>query len=88
MGDTTAALRQLDLVLNAFPTLGQYAVREEAQSAAIGRALMLRAEVAAAQGDVAVRQRRAGEALMLWDHAEPSMNAAIARLRALASAAR
>ena len=43
IGDTTAAVRQLDLVLNALPTLGQWAVREEAQAAARKKEILLKA---------------------------------------------
>jgi tRNA A-37 threonylcarbamoyl transferase component Bud32 len=88
IGDVAAATNQLDLVLNALPTLGVFAVREEAQSAAIGRALALRAELAAKTGDVVQRRQRAREALALWQHADPSMGPTLDRLRALASFAR
>jgi hypothetical protein len=88
IGDTTGAVRQLDLVLNALPTLGPWSVREEAQAAAIPRALMLRAELADRAHDVAERQRRAAQALVLWQQADPSLAPSIARLRQLASSAR
>jgi hypothetical protein len=85
IGDTAGAVRRLDLVLNALPTLGSWAVREEAQSAALGRAMLLRAELAAAQKDNVQRRRRAGEALSLWKHADAPMYPTLERLRALAS---
>jgi hypothetical protein len=88
IGDTVGATRQLDLVLGALPTLGIFAVREAAQAAAVGRALMLRSELAAKTGDVATRRQRAREALALWQHADAPMAHTLARLRALASAAR
>jgi len=88
IGDTTVAIRQLDRVLNALPTLGPWATREEAQSAAVGRALVLRAELAASMGEVAERQRRAREALILWQHADASFRPTLERLRALASPTR
>jgi hypothetical protein len=88
LGDTATATHRLDLVLNALPTLGNLATREEGQSAAIGRALALRAELAAKSGDVVVRRQRARDALALWQHADQVMSPTIARLRVLASSAR
>jgi tetratricopeptide (TPR) repeat protein len=88
IGDTAMAVRQLDRVLNARPTLGQWSTREEAQAAAFGRALVLRAELAAGTGAVAERQRRAREALILWQHADPSFGPTLDRLRALAAPTR
>jgi hypothetical protein len=88
IGDTVVAIRQLDRVLNAFPTLGQWATREDAQAAAVGRALVLRAELAASMGEVAERQRRAREALVLWQHADASFGPTLDRLRALATPTR
>jgi tetratricopeptide (TPR) repeat protein len=88
IGDTAIAIRQLDRVLNALPTLGQWSTREDAQAAAVGRALVLRAELAASMGEVAIRQRRAREALVLWLHADPSFGPTLDRLRALATPTR
>ena len=88
LGDTASATRQLDLVLDALPTLGTFAVREGAQSAAIGRALLLRAELAGKVGDVAQRRQRATQALALWKNADTPMAPTLNHLRALASAAR
>ncbi len=83
--DTTSAIRQLDRVLRALPTLTRFAVREEAQSAAFGRAFLLRAELARATGDVAEQQLRARQALTVWRHADASLAPTIERLRVLAS---
>jgi hypothetical protein len=83
IGDSTAAAQQLDRVLEALPTLGAFAVREEAQSAAIARAMILRAELAAAQRDSATARRWAGHALALWANAEPPLQPSVARLRQL-----
>ena len=88
IGDTAVAIRQLDRVLNALPTLGQWATREDAQAAAVGRALVLRAELAASMGEIAERQRRAQEALVLWQHADASFKPTLDRLRALATPTR
>jgi len=88
IGDTAAAIRRLDRVLRALPTLSQFAVREEAQAAAIGRAFLLRAELARGVGDAAQQQLWARQALLVWRHADPSLAPAIERLRSLASPVR
>jgi tetratricopeptide (TPR) repeat protein len=88
VGDTAAAIRQLDRVLNALPTLSVWAVREDAQAAAIPLALSLRAELAARSGDAAEARRRAAQALALLEHADGTLAPSIARLRTLASSAK
>ena len=85
IGDTAMAVRQLDRVLRAMPTLSQFAVREEAQSAAIGRAFLLRAELARAVRDTAEQRARARQALAVWRHADPSLAPTVERLRSLAA---
>lgn len=85
IGDTAAAIRQLDRVLTALPTLGQWAVREPAQSVAVGRALALRADLAARAHDVPESRRRAREALELWRNADGALAPTVSRLRALAA---
>jgi hypothetical protein len=49
---------------------------------------VFRAEIAASRGEVAERQRRAREALILWEHADPSYGPTLDRLRALAAPTR
>jgi hypothetical protein len=88
IGDTASAIRQLDRVLRALPTLSQFAVREEAQSAAIGRAFLLRSELARASRDTAEQQLRARQALLVWRHADASLLPTIERLRSLTSPVR
>jgi hypothetical protein len=88
IGDTSSAIRQLDLVLNALPTLGTFAVREEAQAAALGRALALRAELAARAGDKPTAVQRARQALTLWQDADPPVATRLGRLREIAGAGR
>ena len=88
IGDTASAIRQLDRVLRALPTLSQFAIREEAQAAAFGRAFLLRAEFARATGDAAEQQFRARQALVVWQHADASFAPTIERLRVLASGVR
>jgi hypothetical protein len=88
VGDASGAIRHLDYVLTALPTLGTFAVREEAQAAALGRALTLRAELAAAAGDSATAARRARQALTLWERADPPLARTLGRLRELARVGR
>jgi hypothetical protein len=82
--DTAAAERQLDVVLDALPTLGQFVAREEAQSAAVGRSMLLRAEIAMARRDSATARRWASNALALWSGADAPLQPTLSRLRFLA----
>jgi hypothetical protein len=84
MGDTAAAIRQLDLVLDALPTLGTLAIREEPQAAAVPRAMALRAELASARRDSATARRWAGSALALWANADAPLKPTVDRLRTFA----
>ena len=84
-GDTAAAERQLDLVLDALPTLSaRTAVLEVAQSAALGRAMLLRADLAAARHDRATAARWARNVVELWSSADPALRPAVQRMQALA----
>jgi hypothetical protein len=85
MGDTAAAVKQLDLTLTALPTLGSYVVYEPGMAAAVGRSMALRAELAASQRDAGTAALWAGRVLTLWAHADPSVAPTIARMRALAN---
>jgi hypothetical protein len=88
IGDTLGAVRQLDRVLHALPTVSQFVIRDEAQAAAFGRAFALRAELARAGRDTAEQRLRAGQALLVWRHGDPSLAATIDRLRGLAGPVR
>ncbi|HET9425743.1 MAG TPA: serine/threonine-protein kinase [Gemmatimonadaceae bacterium] len=84
LGDTAAAERQLDLVLEALPTLNpRTAVQEGAQSAAIGRAMALRAELAAARNDQPTARRWAKNVLELWTRADPGLRPTLDRMKAI-----
>jgi hypothetical protein len=84
LGDTAAAIRQLDLSLTALPTLQSVIVEEPAMAAAVGRAMAYRAELAARTGDRGTSALWAGRVLTLWAHADPSLAPTIARMRQLA----
>jgi hypothetical protein len=83
-GDTSDAEMQLDLVLNALPTLNaRTAVQEVAQAAAVGRAMVLRAELAAARRDPATAKRWARNVVDLWAHADASLKPTLDRMKAI-----
>jgi hypothetical protein len=85
VGDTATAGRQLDVVLDALSTLSsRNAVLEVAQSAAVGRAMLLRADLAAARGETATAKRWAARVVELWDSADEALAPAIARMKAIA----
>jgi eukaryotic-like serine/threonine-protein kinase len=87
MGDTAAAVRQLDRVLGALPSLSASSLREAGSAAAAGRAMALRAELASAQGDSA-GQKKWGLALAdLWATADAPLQPIVTKMRALAAPA-
>jgi hypothetical protein len=79
-GDTAEAARHLDLTLTALPTLSAYMAREPAMSAAVGRAMALRADLAAAMHDRSTASLWAGRVLTLWAHADPALQPTIRRM--------
>ena len=84
LGDTASAIRQLDLTLTALPTLTTRITFEPGMSAAVGRSMVYRAELAARTGDRGTAALWAGRVLTLWAHADPSLAPSIARMRQLA----
>jgi hypothetical protein len=84
LGDTTAAIRQLDLTLTALPTLPSHLMQDPGMAAAVGPAMAYRAELAARTGDRGTAALWAGRVLTLWAHADPSLAPTIARMRQLA----
>jgi hypothetical protein len=87
MGDTGAAVRQLDRALGALPSLSASSLREAGSAAAAGRAMALRAELASAQGD-SEGQRKWGSALAdLWATADAPLQPVVTKMRALAASA-
>jgi len=84
MGDTAAAVRQLDRALGALPSLSASSLREAGSAAAAGRAMALRAELANAQGD-SEAQKKWGLALVeLWATADRPLQPLVTKMRALA----
>jgi hypothetical protein len=84
LGDTVAAIKNLDLTLTALPTLTPYIVYEPGMAAGVGRAMVYRAELAAGMKDAGTASLWAGRVLTLWAHSDPSLAPALARMRVLA----
>jgi tRNA A-37 threonylcarbamoyl transferase component Bud32/tetratricopeptide (TPR) repeat protein len=86
IGDTAAAIQQLDQTLNALPALR--GVREIGGAASIPRAMMLRADLAYATHDLPTAKRFARAVADLWANADPELQPTVARMRQMAAASR
>ena len=86
-GDTTQAIEHLDRTLTALPTLGSYLLDFPSQSAALVRAMGLRAELADRAGDPAAAARWGAAVATLWAGADPPLRPYVARMRAFAASA-
>jgi len=84
-GDTVGAAQQLDRALGSLPSLSAASVREVASAAAAGRAMALRANIAAARGEVDERRKWARALVDLWATADPPLQPVVARMRSLAA---
>jgi tetratricopeptide (TPR) repeat protein len=87
-GDTAGAILQLDPSLNAIPTMSASALREAGAAAAVGRAMGLRADLAAATGDLKNAKRWGSALAALWTDADPVLQPTVSRMKALASSGR
>jgi len=86
--DTAAARAELDSSLNELAGLPTELLASVPQAGGLPRAIMLRAEIAAAQGDSTLAQWWASRVAMLWEHAEPDIQPAVRRMRSLAGIGR
>jgi hypothetical protein len=85
LGDSVAAARLLSRSLDALSTLGSGLVDNVDQAASLVRAMVLRAELAAAAGDGATARRWGGAAADLWGGADDaSLQQVVRRMRKLA----
>ena len=84
LGDSVAAMKRLDLTLTALPTVTPYIVYEPGMAASVGRAMVFRADLAAATHDAGTAALWAGRVLTLWAHSDPSVAPILVRMRALA----
>jgi tRNA A-37 threonylcarbamoyl transferase component Bud32/tetratricopeptide (TPR) repeat protein len=84
-GDTAGAARQLDRALGSLPTLSALSLRDPASAAAAGRAMALRAEIAAARGEAEERRKWARAVTDLWANADAPLQNTVSRMRSLAA---
>ncbi|MFN2400714.1 MAG: protein kinase [Gemmatimonadaceae bacterium] len=84
MQDTASAIARLDPSLNALPTLGRDML-DLATAASLVRAMALRADIAARQGDPAIARRWAKAAATLWAGADPELQPFVHRMQSMAS---
>ena len=85
LGDSASAIRHLDLTLTALPTLTPYIVYEPGMAAAVGRAMVFRADLASRTKDPGTAALWAGRVLTLWARSDPSLAPTLARMRVLAN---
>ena len=86
-GDTAGAIRQLDQILGALPTISATSLFGWATSpaaAAAPRAMLLRAEMAAARGDFRTARRWVQAVESLWGKADPRLRAQLRTVATLA----
>jgi hypothetical protein len=86
-GDTARAVAELDRSLGALAGVNGSALREPGSAAAIVRAMILRADLAAKMGDHDTAQRWAHAVVVLWGDADAELKPEVARMRALANTA-
>jgi serine/threonine-protein kinase len=87
IGDTAAAVRQLDRSLDALPTLSSFLLDIPSQAGGLVRAMMLRAELANAAGDAPNASRWANAVATLWENADPELQPFVTRMRGIAASA-
>ena len=81
LGDTAAATRQLDASLDAIPRARSILLDVTPQAASLGRALLLRAQLAVRSGDVATARRRFQQVNALWGGGDAEIRAELDALR-------
>ncbi len=87
IGDSARALDRLDLPLNALSTISASALKEPAGAAAVGRSMVLRADLAAAAGDEKTAKHWAAAVVDLWGGADALLQPTVSRMRTLAARA-
>jgi tRNA A-37 threonylcarbamoyl transferase component Bud32 len=81
LGDTAAAIERLDGALAALPRVRSILTEVPPQAGAVGRAMILRAQLAFGRGDRATAARWTSEAAILWRDADADLRAPIDALR-------
>jgi hypothetical protein len=88
IGDTAAAIHQLDLVLNALPTLGTTTTVDAEQAIALGRAFALCADLSSARGNRERAHECARNGLAIWRTADSPMAPIVKHLQQVVASAR
>ena len=83
-GDSAAALERLDIALDALPGSSMHMLDQPAQAGAIGRMMLLAAELAHARGDALTARRWADALRVLWANADPPLRPAVNTARCIA----
>jgi serine/threonine protein kinase/tetratricopeptide (TPR) repeat protein len=86
VGDTAAAVRVLDAALDAPLTLDPYTLAWITLPSNLVRAMVLRARLAAAQGDRATSTKWASAVVTLWSGADAEFDSVVDSMRTLANA--
>jgi tRNA A-37 threonylcarbamoyl transferase component Bud32/tetratricopeptide (TPR) repeat protein len=81
LGDTAAAVAQLEATLAALPRVRTILTEVPPQAGAVGRAMLLRAQLAWRLGDRPTADRWTREAYTLWSDADPELRAPVEALR-------
>ena len=81
VGDSTTAARTLDAPLDSLPALHTRALRFLPLAGCLVRMMALRAEIAAAQGDVRTARSWAHAVETLWSSAEPALQPVVTRMK-------
>jgi serine/threonine protein kinase/tetratricopeptide (TPR) repeat protein len=81
IGDTTAAIAQLDRALQALPSLSGGSLMEPGPAAAIGRAMTLRADLAIAKHDLPTARKWGSAVAALWNKSDPELQPTVSRMR-------
>jgi serine/threonine-protein kinase len=84
LGDTALVRAELDPILRAMPNLGPALLERPEQAASLVRALALRADVAARQGDRETARDCARAVVALWKNADAPLQPLVTRMQALA----
>jgi hypothetical protein len=85
IGDTAVAIGLLDNALGALPGFSSENLQELGAAAAAGQAMVLRARLAAARGDMNTAHRWARGVVLLWESSDPPMRVIANDMKALAS---
>ena len=83
-GDTALAIVELDRTLGALPVVSGSALREPGSAAAVVRAMILRADLAAQTGDTTTARKWATAVSILWADADAELASDLGRMRRLA----